>query len=157
MATLTHPAMLQYLDNAQNAAGHINENYARELMELRKERTRQINRIDVLLASQGVERDRKRKDFVVWLKEVRRWEGSALPPGMVERLRREYERLELIRGQIKTILPKREREVKSSKDLCHQKVRKLMALGGIGSRAPGSTRWRSLPGARLKTAASWRR
>jgi len=34
MATLTHPAMQQYLDNAQNAAGHINENYARELMEL---------------------------------------------------------------------------------------------------------------------------
>ena len=34
MATLTHPAMLQYLDNAQNANGHINENYARELMEL---------------------------------------------------------------------------------------------------------------------------
>jgi uncharacterized protein (DUF1800 family) len=34
MATLAHPAMLQYLDNAQNAAGHINENYARELMEL---------------------------------------------------------------------------------------------------------------------------
>ena len=29
-----HPAMLQYLDNAQNAAGHINENYAREIMEL---------------------------------------------------------------------------------------------------------------------------
>ena len=26
--------MLQYLDNDQNAAGHINENYARELMEL---------------------------------------------------------------------------------------------------------------------------
>jgi uncharacterized protein (DUF1800 family) len=34
MATLEHPAMLQYLDNAQNSAGHINENYARELMEL---------------------------------------------------------------------------------------------------------------------------
>jgi uncharacterized protein (DUF1800 family) len=34
MATLVHPAMLQYLDNAQNAAGHVNENYARELMEL---------------------------------------------------------------------------------------------------------------------------
>jgi len=34
MATLTHPAMLQYLDNAQNAVNHINENYARELMEL---------------------------------------------------------------------------------------------------------------------------
>lgn len=33
-ATAHHPAMLLYLDNAQNAANHINENYARELMEL---------------------------------------------------------------------------------------------------------------------------
>ena len=34
MATLTNPAMLQYLDNSQNAINHLNENYARELMEL---------------------------------------------------------------------------------------------------------------------------
>ncbi len=34
LATLMHPAMLLYLDNAQNAVGHINENYARELLEL---------------------------------------------------------------------------------------------------------------------------
>jgi len=33
-ATVIHPAMLQYLDNFQNAAGHVNENYAREIMEL---------------------------------------------------------------------------------------------------------------------------
>ena len=33
-ATLRHPAMLRYLDNADNARGHINENYAREIMEL---------------------------------------------------------------------------------------------------------------------------
>ena len=33
-ATLRHPAMLHYLDNFANVAGHINENYARELMEL---------------------------------------------------------------------------------------------------------------------------
>ncbi len=33
-ATVRHPAMLRYLDNAQNAARRINENYARELMEL---------------------------------------------------------------------------------------------------------------------------
>jgi uncharacterized protein (DUF1800 family) len=33
-ATLRHPAMLRYLDNDQNAAGHLNENYAREIMEL---------------------------------------------------------------------------------------------------------------------------
>ncbi|WP_431633826.1 DUF1800 domain-containing protein [Dyella sp. KULCS107] len=34
MATLESPAMLMYLDNAQNAKGKVNENYARELMEL---------------------------------------------------------------------------------------------------------------------------
>jgi uncharacterized protein (DUF1800 family) len=34
MATVTSPAMLEYLDNAQSGAGKINENYARELMEL---------------------------------------------------------------------------------------------------------------------------
>ena len=34
MATLQSPAMLEFLDNAQNAKGHVNENYARELMEL---------------------------------------------------------------------------------------------------------------------------
>ena len=34
LATLEHPAMMAYLDNNQNAAGHANENYARELMEL---------------------------------------------------------------------------------------------------------------------------
>lgn len=32
--TAHHPAMLRYLDNDQNAAGRINENYARELLEL---------------------------------------------------------------------------------------------------------------------------
>ena len=34
LATLEHPAMLEYLDNQQNRLGHVNENYAREFMEL---------------------------------------------------------------------------------------------------------------------------
>ncbi len=34
MATALSPAMLEYLDNAQSATNRINENYARELMEL---------------------------------------------------------------------------------------------------------------------------
>jgi uncharacterized protein (DUF1800 family) len=33
-AVVYHPVMLRYLDNEQNAAGRINENFARELMEL---------------------------------------------------------------------------------------------------------------------------
>ncbi|MEO8483399.1 MAG: DUF1800 domain-containing protein [Acidobacteriota bacterium] len=34
LATTTSPAMLEYLDNAQSAVNRINENYARELLEL---------------------------------------------------------------------------------------------------------------------------
>lgn len=34
MATVIHPAMLDYLDNARNAKGKPNENYGREIMEL---------------------------------------------------------------------------------------------------------------------------
>lgn len=34
VSTLHHPAMIRYLDNEQNAVNRINENYARELMEL---------------------------------------------------------------------------------------------------------------------------
>jgi uncharacterized protein (DUF1800 family) len=33
-ASARHPAMLVYLDNARNSGGRLNENYARELMEL---------------------------------------------------------------------------------------------------------------------------
>ncbi|HYT65316.1 MAG TPA: DUF1800 family protein [Vicinamibacterales bacterium] len=40
LATATAPAMLEYLDNAQSAAGKINENYARELMERCRSRRR---------------------------------------------------------------------------------------------------------------------
>jgi uncharacterized protein (DUF1800 family) len=34
LTTVKSPAMLEYLDNAQSSVGRINENYARELMEL---------------------------------------------------------------------------------------------------------------------------
>jgi len=34
ITSATHPAMIRYLDNEQNAANRINENYAREVMEL---------------------------------------------------------------------------------------------------------------------------
>jgi uncharacterized protein (DUF1800 family) len=34
LATVTAPAMLEYLDNTQSSANRVNENYARELMEL---------------------------------------------------------------------------------------------------------------------------
>jgi transposase len=104
----------------------------RELMNLKTERTRQINRIKGLLTSQGILLPKCSKGFVPWLKEVRLWDGSPLGSGMVEHLTHEYERLELIRFQIKQLLAEREHRVRNSKEPSVQKVRKLMSLRGVG-------------------------
>jgi transposase len=105
----------------------------RELMGLRKERTRQHNRITGLLYSQGVELKRCGKDFVEWLEGVKLWDGSALPQGLVERLKREYERLGLIRRQIKELIAERDQRVKHSEHSNAQTVRKMIELRGIGA------------------------
>jgi transposase len=104
----------------------------RELMGLRKERTRQHNRITGLLYSQGIELKRCGKDFVAWLEGVKLWDGSALPHGLVERLKREYERLKLIRCQIKELMAERALRVKNSKEKSVRTVRKLIKLRGLG-------------------------
>lgn len=104
----------------------------RELMGLRKERTRQHNRIEGLLYSQGIELKRCGKDFVEWLGGAKLWDGSALPQGLVERLKREYERLALTRRQIKELTAERDLRVKNSKEKSLNTVRKLMRLRGIG-------------------------
>ncbi len=46
-AVTTSPAMLVYLDNAQNRAGNINENYSREVMELFTIRRGQYSEKDI--------------------------------------------------------------------------------------------------------------
>ncbi len=62
-AATTHPAMLRYLDNAQNAAGKINENHARELMELHTlgqgagYSQRDVQELARVLTGVGIDRD----------------------------------------------------------------------------------------------------
>ena len=68
-STLAHPAMIQYLDNQQNAVGHINENYAREIMELHtmgvgSGYTQQdVQELARILTGVGVNLNPKRPDF----------------------------------------------------------------------------------------------
>ena len=62
-AVAHHPAMLRYLDNAQNAANKINENYARELMELHTlgqaggYSQRDVQELARVLTGVGIDRD----------------------------------------------------------------------------------------------------
>ena len=74
----------------------------RERETLVTERTRHVNRIKGLLATQGVfgfepiRKDRRKR-----LEELRRWDGQPLPPRLKIELVRELDRLELVMSQIR--------------------------------------------------------
>jgi transposase len=103
----------------------------RELKALRGERTRHINRIKGLLASYGV-RMRVGRGFLDRLETKRLWDGRPLPLGLKKRLVREYERLEMVKRQVKQVEAERADLVKTSESPDVEKVRQLLELRGIG-------------------------
>jgi transposase len=103
----------------------------RELVALRGERTRHINRIKGLLASYGV-RMRVGRGFLDRLETKRLWDGRPVPLGLKRRLGREYERLEMVKGQIKQVEAERRDLVRTSGSPDVEKVRQLLELRGIG-------------------------
>jgi len=103
----------------------------RELSTLKKERTRQINRIKGLLAGHGLRLPVK-ADFLQRLESIRTWDGSPLLPRLQARLVREVERLELVGRQIQELERERVREIRHSPDPKVEQVRALLRLNGIG-------------------------
>jgi len=103
----------------------------RDLEALRGEHTRHINRIKGLLASYGV-RIKVGRGFLDRLERVRLWDGRLLPLGLKKRLVREYERLEMVKGQIKQVEAERGDLVRTSGSQDVEKVRQLLGLRGIG-------------------------
>lgn len=103
----------------------------RELECLKTERTREVNRIKGLLASQGVNLTTPGRAEID-LTEVRLWDGASLPDGLLGRLRRAQERVKFLGQQIQELEGQRatELELSSSKDV--QQARELMSLKGIG-------------------------
>ncbi len=103
----------------------------RELSMLKRERTRQSNRIKGLLASVGV-RGVVLRDLAEQLDQMRLWDGSPLAPGLRLRLQGEVERLEFIAGQIKELEEERAELLRHSTAPEIEKVRQLVRLKGIG-------------------------
>jgi transposase len=103
----------------------------RELMRLKKERTRHINRMKGLLASQGVAMEIG-SEFMEAIKDVRLWDGSGLPGRLRKRLEREYERMVLLKQQIGQLEKEREEVLLTSQEQAVEKVRRLLQLKGIG-------------------------
>jgi transposase len=103
----------------------------RELEALKTQRTRHINRLKGLLIGQGI-RLSIRADFLERLKGIRLWDGSALPPGLRRRLRYEYQGLQFVEEQIKTLEGERLDLLRYSTRADVEMVRQLMHLKGIG-------------------------
>jgi transposase len=103
----------------------------RDLEALRSERTRHINRAKGLLASYGV-RMRVDRGFLDRLETSGLWDGRPLPLGLKKRLVREYERLEMVKGQIKQVEAERAGLIRNSGSSDVGMVRQLLSLRGIG-------------------------
>ena len=103
----------------------------RELRALKKERTQHTNRIDGLLATQGLSISIS-PSFPDHLEKLRTWDGRLLSPYLLTRLEREYRRILLIQEQIKEIDDLRHTLLRTSEDPAIEQIRRLMKLKGIG-------------------------
>jgi len=104
----------------------------RELLALKVESTKHVNRIKGLLASCGltVEVD---DTLPTLLAELRSWDDLPLPPELHQRLVREHVRWQLARRQIKDLDNLRDRRLRGDETPQIELVRRLMELRAIGT------------------------
>ena len=112
----------------QEDARHLH----RELRTLKKEQTRLINRIKGLLASQGVYARMGRNGLLKPLEQIRIWDGSPLPEGLRDRIKRELERRDFVHRQVLELDAETRTKVREGCEVAVAQVRRLMALRGVG-------------------------
>jgi len=98
---------------------------------LKKERTLHRNRIQSLLACQGITL-KLGSDFAERLESLVLRDGSALPSPLRERLKREWERLELVESQIRELSRQKEEAVAAASSPSLRQIAQLATLKGIG-------------------------
>lgn len=103
----------------------------RELLELKDERTAHVNRIKSYLACQGLAAE-VTDDFPARLEQLRRWDGSAVPAELRQRLLREFERWRFVNRQIRDLENERRKRIRRQATPQTEKVRTLLGLRGIG-------------------------
>jgi transposase len=113
---------------AEEDRRHLN----RELVAVKRERTRMTNRIKGLLANQGGSLPWQ-GDVPAQLDGVRLWDGAALPSNVLRRLKREWDTVIFLSDQLARIESERREALRHSDDASIAKVRQLMMLTGIGA------------------------
>lgn len=106
----------------------------REMLTLKRDRTRVTNRITGLLVTQGA-RVKVQTDFRSRLDRLVRWDGESLPPAFRTRIEREWEKVELLTSQIKALENARRDAIRHSEEPALVLVRRLLELRGIGDNA----------------------
>ena len=98
---------------------------------VQQDRTRLINRLQGLLATAGV-RVKVSGDFLTRLAAVRRWDGTALPAGVQERLARTWGQLEFLTTQLAELEVARAALVPDPETPTGHAVAQLQTLRAIG-------------------------
>jgi transposase len=105
---------------------------SRDWEVLKKERTLHRNRIQALLASQGGRLELK-AGLAERVESLRLWDGSPLPSELQLRLKREWERLELVETQIRELKTQREEKIAEGGSVAMRLIQQLMLLRAIGT------------------------
>jgi transposase len=103
----------------------------RELMTLKRDRTRHINRIKGLLAGQGV-RLKVDAELPQQLDQVHLWDGRPLPLGVRARVEREFAGWQFVHQNVLELEAKRLELLRTSSEPSVELVRRLLRLCGIG-------------------------
>ncbi len=104
----------------------------RAIRTLKKEQTRQINRIRGLLAGQGVEARMGRAGLLDPIDSIRIWDGSPLPAGLARRLEVEIARHTFVHHQLLDLELERDTQIRQSQQPAAQITRLLTTLKSIG-------------------------
>jgi transposase len=103
----------------------------RELTALKAERTGHINAIKGLLAGLGLQ-SVVDEDLPARLERLRQWNAEKLPPGVCQRILREFARWQLVGQQIRELERQRRAQIRDDQAPHVEKVRRLLSLKGIG-------------------------
>ncbi len=104
----------------------------RELQRLKDEQTAGVNAIKGLLKTQGIRLGGRLPDTPTALDAVHCWDGSALRSELRARLIRLWERLHLVRQQIRGV-EERRAELSAGASRAGEVTRQLLGLKGIGA------------------------
>ncbi len=103
----------------------------REVSKTQHDRNRVTNRIKGLLANHGLKINLQ-QDVPTQLASMRTWDGSPLPPMLMSRLEREWEKAKFLRDQLNELEKARMELIRNGEGRALDQVRKLLALKGVG-------------------------